>query len=136
MERSLRKQTPSHVQILKEQIHRRFEDDPDMYTATCQPYLSITCHPTSLPTSSNHPSAHSICLPPYPVHPSKHPFMHAPIHPPIHPPTHQLMVFCFCFFFSRAAPEAYGGCQARGQIRAAAASPPHSQSNSESELRL
>jgi len=44
----------------------------------------------------------------------------------------------FCLFvFSRAAPVAYGGSQARGLIRAAAAtSLRQSHSNVESELRL
>ena len=35
----------------------------------------------------------------------------------------------FCFFLFRAAPEAYGGSQARGHIGAAAASLQHSHSN-------
>ena len=40
------------------------------------------------------------------------------------------------FFLFRAAPAAYGGPQARGQIRAAAAGLLHSHSNSVSELHL
>ena len=50
---------------------------------------------------------------------------------------------CFCFFFFlsffclfRAASAAYGSCQAKGQIGAAAASLGHSHSNAGSELRL
>ena len=39
----------------------------------------------------------------------------------------------FFFAFSRAAPEAYGGSQARGLIRATAASPSHSHSHARSE---
>ena len=39
-------------------------------------------------------------------------------------------------FFSRAAPEAYGGSQARGQIGAAAAGIHHSHSNVGYKLRL
>lgn len=39
--------------------------------------------------------------------------------------------YYFCLF--RAAPAAYGGSQARSQIRAAAASPHHSHSNARSE---
>ena len=53
-----------------------------------------------------------------------------------------LLKFCFlgffvlfCFVF-RAAPEAYGSSQARGQITAAAASLHHGHSNVRSELRL
>ena len=42
--------------------------------------------------------------------------------------------FFVCFF--RAAPEAYGGPQARGQIRATAASLCHSHSNARSEPHL
>ena len=48
-------------------------------------------------------------------------------------------LFCFvlsCFVFSRAAPVAYGGTQARGLIGAAAASLHHSHSNMGSELHL
>ena len=45
-----------------------------------------------------------------------------------------LIFFCFCLF--RAAPVAYGSPQARGQIRAAAASLCHSRSNARSEPRL
>ena len=45
------------------------------------------------------------------------------------------LFFClFCLF--RAAPTAYGGSQARGQIRAAAAGLHQSQSNAASEPRL
>ena len=40
------------------------------------------------------------------------------------------------FFFFRAALAAYGGSQARGQIRAAAANLHHSQSNTGSETHL
>ena len=40
----------------------------------------------------------------------------------------------FCFF--RAAPVAYGGCQARGRIGATAADLHHSHSNAGSELLL
>ena len=44
---------------------------------------------------------------------------------------------CVCVFaFSRAAPEAYGGSQARGIIGAVATSLCHSYSNSGSELHL
>ena len=46
----------------------------------------------------------------------------------------QLISFLFLFFFLfRAAPEAYGGSQARGQIRAAAADLHHSHSNARSK---
>ena len=46
-------------------------------------------------------------------------------------------VFCFFFFvFSRAAPLACGGSQARGLIRAIVASLHQSHSNTESELHL
>ena len=45
--------------------------------------------------------------------------------------------FFFCLFaFSRASPAAYGGSQARGLIRAVAASLCHSHSNAGSEPRL
>ena len=47
--------------------------------------------------------------------------------------------FCFFFFFFcpfRAAPVAYEGSQARGQIGAIAASLHHSPSNARSELNL
>ena len=44
--------------------------------------------------------------------------------------------FFFLFVFSRAAPEAYGGSQARGQIGATAAGLHHSHSNARSELHL
>ena len=50
-----------------------------------------------------------------------------------------LVVFFFFFFFLllfRAAPLAYGGSQARGLIRAAAACLHHSHSNTGSEPRL
>ena len=46
---------------------------------------------------------------------------------------------CIIFFFFglyRAAPVTYGGSQARGLIRAAAAGLHHSHSNAESELSL
>ena len=47
---------------------------------------------------------------------------------------------CFLFFvffaFSRAAPEAYGGSQARDVIKAVAAGLCHSHSNARSEPRL
>ena len=47
------------------------------------------------------------------------------------------ILFYFCLFaFSRAAPTAYGGSQARGLIRAVAASLCQSHSNVGSELRL
>ena len=42
----------------------------------------------------------------------------------------------FWFLSSRAAPGAYGGSQARGQILAIAAGLHHSHSNAESEPRL
>ena len=47
-------------------------------------------------------------------------------------------VFLFFFFFClfRAAPTAYGGCQARGQIGAVPASLHHSHSNARSERLL
>ena len=49
-----------------------------------------------------------------------------------------IYIFNFFFFFSIswAAPAAYGRSQARGQIRAAAASLRHSHSNTGSEPRL
>ena len=52
------------------------------------------------------------------------------------------IVFCFLwgffglFAFSRAAPRAYGGSQARGLIGATAAGLHHSHSSTRSELRL
>ena len=49
------------------------------------------------------------------------------------------VLFCFLFLFFasfRATPEAYGGSQARSQIRATSASLCHSNSNSRSEPRL
>ena len=42
----------------------------------------------------------------------------------------------FCFGLFRAAPAAYGGSQAKGQIRAVAAGLYHSNSNAGSELHL
>ena len=45
-------------------------------------------------------------------------------------------IFCLFVFFFRVAPAAYGGSQARGQIRAVAASLYHSHSNARSELCL
>ena len=47
-----------------------------------------------------------------------------------------LFFFFFFFVFSRAAPVAYGGSQARGLIRAVAAGLHHSHSNAESEPHL
>ena len=44
------------------------------------------------------------------------------------------VLFCFCLF--RATPMAYGGSQARGQIRVVAASLHHSHSNAGSQLSL
>ena len=44
--------------------------------------------------------------------------------------------FFFLFAFSRAAPEAYGGSQARGLIRVVDAGPHHSLSNTRSEPLL
>ena len=44
--------------------------------------------------------------------------------------------FFFLFAFSRAAPKAYGGSQARGLIGAVAASLRHSHSNARSEPRM
>ena len=47
------------------------------------------------------------------------------------------LIFFFCLFaISWAAPAAYGGSQARGQIRAVAACLCQSHSNAGSELRL
>ena len=46
------------------------------------------------------------------------------------------MVFLFCFCIFGATPMVYGGSQARGQIRATAASLHHSHSHARSELRL
>ena len=46
------------------------------------------------------------------------------------------VLFCFVFAFSRAAPGAYGGSQARGRIGAIATSLHQGHGNSESELRL
>ena len=46
------------------------------------------------------------------------------------------LVFCLFLFVFRATPAAYGGCQARGQIGAVAASLLHSHSNKGSEPRL
>ena len=46
-----------------------------------------------------------------------------------------LLLFWGLFFF-RTAHMAYGGCQARGRIRATAASPHHSYSNLGSEMLL
>ena len=45
----------------------------------------------------------------------------------------RVCLFVCLFVFSRAAPEAYGGSQARGQIGAVAASLRQSRSNSGSE---
>ena len=47
-----------------------------------------------------------------------------------------LELLIFFFLFLRAAPSAYGGSQARGQIRAAAAGLHHSHNNTRSELHL
>ena len=47
--------------------------------------------------------------------------------------SHFFFFFFFFFVFSRATPVAYRGNQARGPIRASAASPCHSHSNVESE---
>ena len=48
-----------------------------------------------------------------------------------------VLVFVFCLFaFSRAAPTAYGGSQARGQIGATAAGLHHSHNNAGSEPHL
>ena len=48
-----------------------------------------------------------------------------------------IYLFTYCFFaFSRATPAAYGGSQARGLIRAAAASLRQSHSNAGSKLHL
>ena len=47
------------------------------------------------------------------------------------------ILFSFLFFsFSRAAPSAYGGSQARGRVGAVATSLHHSHSNTGSEPRL
>ena len=48
----------------------------------------------------------------------------------------KIKFFLSFFAFSRAAPAAYGGSQARGQIRAAAAGLRQSHSNAGSEPRL
>ena len=45
-----------------------------------------------------------------------------------------ILFFVFCLF--RAAPMAYGGSQARGQIRAVATSLPQGHSNARSEPHL
>ena len=50
--------------------------------------------------------------------------------------TEVLSIYLSFFVFSRAAPEAYGGSQARGLIRGVAASLRHSHSNTGSEPRL
>ena len=47
-----------------------------------------------------------------------------------------LSPFFFFFFFVRAVLVAYGSCQARGQVRAAAASLCHSHNNTISEMHL
>ena len=47
-----------------------------------------------------------------------------------------LFIFIYLFTFSRAAPPAYGGSQARGIIGAEAASLRRGHSNVRSELRL
>ena len=47
-----------------------------------------------------------------------------------------LWVFCCHFFLFRAAPSAYGGSQASGRIRAAAAGLQHSHSNAGSKPHL
>ena len=44
--------------------------------------------------------------------------------------------FFFCLFLLRAAPEAYGGSQARGRIGAVVTGLRHSHSNARSELHL
>ena len=49
---------------------------------------------------------------------------------------HQELIFFGLFAFSRAAPAAYGGSQARGLIGAVAAGLGQSHSNTRSELRL
>ena len=46
------------------------------------------------------------------------------------------VLFCFVFCLFRAAPVAYGGSQARGPIRATAASLHHSHNNARSEPHL
>ena len=52
--------------------------------------------------------------------------------------THCNLIFFFfgLFAFSRAAPAAYGGSQARGRMRAVATGLCHSHSNAGSEARL
>ena len=53
------------------------------------------------------------------------------------PPSLFYLLYSFLVFaFSRAAPVAYGGAQARGPIGAVAASPSQSHSNVGSELHL
>ena len=47
-----------------------------------------------------------------------------------------MIIFFFFFAFFRAAPTAYGGSLARGQIEATAAGLHHSHSNARSEPRL
>ena len=66
--------------------------------------------------------------------PSKHIYTHTDT---AHTHTHTL-VFCFLgfFCFSRAAPAAYGGSQARGLIGATAADLHHSYSNAGSKPSL
>jgi len=62
---------------------------------------------------------------------------HIYIHTHTHIYTHIYIYLCFCLFaFSRAAPAAYGGSQARSQIRAVAASLHQSHSNAGSEPHL
>ena len=52
-------------------------------------------------------------------------------------PPFLLFFFLFCFvLLFRAIPEAYGSSQARGQIRATAASPHHNHSNTRYKLCL
>ena len=58
------------------------------------------------------------------------------INPLSHPGNSPDNIFLFFFFFFRAAPVAYGNSQARGQIRATAASLYHSHSNAGSKLHL
>ena len=61
---------------------------------------------------------------------------------PPRPSSHQIIIIITFFrlfglsAFSRAAPEAYGGCQARGRIRAVAAGLHQGHSNMGSEPRL
>ena len=50
--------------------------------------------------------------------------------------TFNFVLFCFVLFFTWATPMAYGGSQARGLIRAIAASLHHSHSNTRSKPRL